>query len=243
MHKMYFLFQELLAEKQFLEKILHRQQLQQNLSTTTTLNRSCHFRSSCCSPGNFSHSPTNLIQNISPSSTSSTAYNSRFERIRQGEAIFHSPKLMKQLDNPVFPINFNSANKKISDDSPDLMPAVKSSTPKELGTVQLKYALDDSIPAEIRDIPVLWPSLCADKEKAISKNSNKSLPSMYIIECPEETSTEKNLSAHQAQNSSDEDYWKYNVVQVVQKQSPHETLHAEISEALKFYTQIAKILI
>lgn len=208
-------FQELLAEKQSLEKILHRQQLQQNL--TTTQNRSCHFRSSFCNPGNFSYSST-------PSNTNPLIYYSPYEKIHPRYSIYNSPKRLKQFDSP---LTLTASNKKISDDSPDLMSEIKCSTPRDV--VNKKYILDDSVPAEIKSVPMLCPQTFLV--------SDTSPPIMYVVERSDEA--QRTNSIHQVQNSSEEDYCKFNVEQMVEKHLPHDSLYTEMSEVRKFLPWIS----
>lgn len=207
----------MLAEKHSLEKILLKHQLQQNL--TTTLNRSCHIRSSCYNSGNSSYSSP-------PANTDPSIYYTPYEKIRKRYSVFNNTKLLKQFDSPLASTTFN---KKISDDSPDLMSAVKSSTPRDV--VNLKYILDDSVPAEIKSVPALCPPTFLANEP--------SPPAMYVIERSDET--QRIGSTYQVQNSSEEDYWKFNVVQMVEKQSPHDSLHTEMSEVRT--DAISKLLI
>lgn len=207
----------MVTENQSLEKLLHKLQLQQNL--TATSNRPCHFRNSYCGPtGTLSNSlqNANTSQNLDSNSSS-------FEKIRQHCFIFNSPNLVKQLSNPLSPLS-KTLDEKICCDSPDFVSVIKSSTPKQIVTL-----LDDSIPLELAKISVLRPIVLKTMENA--ENTPESPSIVYVIERSEGEQL-KASEAIQGNNTSEEDYWKVNLSQMLERQSPHESLHAEISEVI-----------
>lgn len=199
---------------------MHKQ-LQNNLSTS--LNRSHHSSGSYCSPGNFLHCTS--FPEVPPAPIFPLK-NSPFEKIRQQCTVFNSPRLLRQLINPLSPLAPNSS---ICEDSPEMIrhPA-KSSTP-----ITLTQVLDDSIPASIKNLPVLCPTtwkneISRSTSKGAAQGENQgSPPVMYVIERSAESPKAQQRILH---NNSEEDYWKVNVEPILEKQSPHNSLLAEISE-------------
>lgn len=182
----------MLAENQSLEKLLHKLQLQQNLISTS--NRVC-----CTPPG----IPSSSSQNISSS------------LLHHQFIIFNSPKLLKQLDNPLSPLA-NTPEEKVCKDSPEFISVIQSSTPKQLAPVS-----DDSISVE--KVSVLHSNRLKKSENNVAQPSATS-----VVESTERSGEQQNLL--ERNNTSEEDYWKVNISQILEKQSPHDSLHAEISE-------------
>lgn len=174
-------FQELLAENQTLQKLLHKFQIQQ---TTSGI--------------------------ISPQNTKSPLF-SPLEKIRQHCTVFNSPKLVKQLSNPLSPLANTPPEEKLSENSHKFRSAVKASTPNQLETL-----LDDSIPADLANVSVLSPQISTQSSTYVTEDS---------VEAQKTVESVRN-------NTSEEDYWKVNFTQILDNQSPHNSLHAEISEVV-----------
>lgn len=195
---------------------MHKIQLQQNL--TTSLNRPCHPRNSCCSPSGIL---SNSLQNAN------TSLNFSFENLRHSYIFLNSPKLVKQLNNPLSPL-FNTPEEKHGDVSPNFTSVIKSSTP----VLQAMTLLDDSIPPEFKKISVLSPNKL-EPIMGTDKNKTESSPAICITG-DETCERQKESIILQGNNTSEEDYWKINHMQILGRQSPHESLHEEISEVLVY---------
>lgn len=197
--------QEFSAENQTLQKLLHKLQLNQNLSYCST-----------------SGIHSNSFQSINLSSTLPTVIRSPLEKIRQQLTGFNSPKLIRQLNNPLSPLTQSpDENQIIENKNPEFISAIKSSTPKQT-------LLDDSIPVELAQISVLCPN------KLDTGVNNAESPSV-IDQKDDDGEQQKASTSIIVQEISEEDYFNVNLTQILEKQSPHNSLLAELSEVLFFF--------
>lgn len=98
---------------------------------------------------------------------------------------------------------------KPSENTPKCTATAKaSSTPNQPDTL-----LDDSIPADLANVSVLSPQISTQSSSYVIEEAQKTVESVR-------------------NNTSEEDYWKVNFTQILDNQSPHNSLHAELSEVV-----------
>lgn len=167
-------------------------------------------------------------------------FESPLKRLR-GNKPFNSPKLLRQLANPVLddldsPL-LAECPKLLSFDSPEFFGGARdASTPKETKLFQ-KHLLDCTPPIDSLPAPALHPVCMNDLRDDNNRLSEGSPPVMYVIERSDpshisEATGSVSSDGMPANSSEDESMWKTNILHIAGKFSPHDSLHAEMLQVL-----------